>query len=135
MRMKKFIVALGFLALSMPLLANDVEFNWTFTPEREDGTPATIAEVGGYKIYMVPSSLKVGDVVDATATVIKTGIASTATTYIYPDFEGLGTGIKYFVVTVTDIDGVESTASIVQKVNLSRLKAPGQGRPVIILRN
>lgn len=124
------------LALPLTALAaNDVEFNWTFTPEREDGTPATIAEVGGYKIYMVPSSLKVGDIVGADATVLKTGIVSTATTYIYPNFEALGSGVKFFVITVTDIDGLESVASAVQKVNLSRLKAPGHGRPVIILRN
>jgi hypothetical protein len=132
--MKKFIMALGFLALSMPALASDVEFNWTFTPEREDGTPATIAEVGGYKIYMVPSNTNPGDVLDETATVIKTGIISTATRYVYPDFETLGTGVKHFVITVTDVDGLESGASNVQKVNLSRLKAPGQGTPVITLK-
>jgi hypothetical protein len=132
-KVKTLIAALALL--SMPALATDVEFNWTFTPEREDGTPATIAEVGGYTIYLVDPTVVEGDIIPGTAATIKSGIISTATSYIHPDFEGLGSGMKSFAITVTDVEGMESVASVVQKINLSRLKAPGLGPLVIILSN
>jgi len=122
------------LLLATPVYATDVQFDWTQQLEREDGTPATIDEIGEYKIYSVPLNFP-GGAIDSTAAVFVEGIAGTDNTFTYSNIEGFSTEKKVaFVMTVVDTEGLESTSSLVQILNLASLRAPGFQKPKVILR-
>ena len=74
--------------------------NWIAPSEREDGTPISLAEIAGYRVYYGSSTgeyLYKVDITDSTAN--------------QAELSGLLPGTYYFVVTVLDTDGRESRFS------------------------
>ena len=74
--------------------------NWIAPSEREDGTPISLAEIAGYRVYYGSSTGEYLNKVDITG--------STAN---QAELSGLLPGTYYFVVTVFDTDGRESRFS------------------------
>lgn len=120
------------LLASMSTLASDVEFTWTQELVREDGTAAVAEDVSKFTVYKVPLNFAGGSVLDAT--IMLDDIPGTLTTATYSDIEQLNEKKVAFVMTVTDSDGLESDASLVQILNMAKLKAPGFNKPKLILR-
>lgn len=104
--------------------------NWIAPSEREDGTPISLSEIAGYRVYY--SYLAGGSLPDTTlpdTTLPDTALPYDALAYAssagkYPNkidimdssavqasLSGLSPGRYYFVVTVIDTDGRESRFS------------------------
>ena len=78
----------------------DVTLSWVAPVEREDGTPISMAELAGYRVYYGTSAGNYTTQVD-----INNGSTMNVT------LSGLTTGTYYIVVTAIDVDGRESVYS------------------------
>ena len=78
----------------------DVNLSWVAPAEREDGSPISMSEIAGYKIYYGTSQGQYTDTID-----VNEGTADTYT------ITGLSSGTYYFVVTTYDYNGWESAYS------------------------
>lgn len=82
--------------------------NWVAPSEREDGTPISLSEIAGYKVYYgssvgeYPNQI---DITDSSATEV--GVTS------------LSPGRYYFVITTLDTDGHESEFSAEVSITIS----------------
>ena len=77
-----------------------VALSWVAPVEREDGTPISMAEIGGYRVYYGTSQGKYTKNVD---------IADRTT--MQATLSNLTTGTYYIVMTTYDVDGRESVFS------------------------
>ena len=78
----------------------DITLSWVAPAEREDGTPISMAELAGYRVYYGTSAGNYTTQVD-----INNGSTMNVT------LSGLATGTYYIVVTAIDVDGRESVYS------------------------
>jgi len=94
-------------APSTPISAQSVNLRWDIPNTKLDGSPISLSEIGGYRIYEGTNSSNVSMLVD---------ISNDTTTYT---INGLTVGIHYFYVTTYDSEGHESPFSnVVQKTLL-----------------
>jgi len=81
-------------------VTQDVALSWTAPVEREDGTPISMSEIAGYRVYYgtsegnYPNKLDIADSYNMQATL-----------------SNLVSGTYYIVVTSYDMDGRESAFS------------------------
>ena len=81
-------------------VTQDVALSWTAPVEREDGTPISMSEIAGYRVYYgtsegnYPNKLDIAHSYNMQATL-----------------SNLASGIYYIVVTSYDMDGRESAFS------------------------
>ena len=83
-----------------PPSAQNINISWVPPVEREDGTPITMAEIAGYRVYYGTSQGKYTNNVD---------IADRTT--MQATLSNLTTGTYYIVMTTYDMDGRESVFS------------------------
>lgn len=84
-------------SVSTPVATGSIDLAWTAPAARADGTPLSLADISGYRIYYGTSAGKYtnsADVPDGTAT-------STRVT-------GVPVGDYYLVMTTYDVNGLES---------------------------
>ncbi|MCU7796803.1 MAG: putative Ig domain-containing protein [Candidatus Thiodiazotropha sp. (ex Myrtea spinifera)] len=74
--------------------------SWVAPTTRADGTPLSLSEINGYRIYMGATEVELAPVMDIND--------HTVNEYTLTD---LATGTYYFCITVYDIDGNESSYS------------------------
>jgi len=84
-----------------------VALSWIAPSEREDGTPISMAEIAGYRVYYgtsegnYPNELDIADSDNMQATL-----------------SNLASGIYYIVVTTYDMDGRESAFSEIVTISI-----------------
>ena len=84
-----------------------VALSWTAPVEREDGTPISMSEIAGYRVYYgtsegnYPNELDIADSDNMQATL-----------------SNLASGIYYIVVTTYDMDGRESAFSEIVTISI-----------------
>jgi len=83
-----------------PPQGQDVKLSWAAPVEREDGTPISMADIAGYRVYYGTAQGSYPNRVD---------IADRNTMQV--TLSDLATGTYYFVVTTYDMDGRESAFS------------------------
>jgi len=83
-----------------PPSAQNINMSWVAPVEREDGTPITMAEIAGYRIYYGTVQGNYTNNVD---------IADSST--MQATLSNLTTGTYYIVMTTYDVDGRESVFS------------------------
>jgi hypothetical protein len=77
-----------------------ISLSWTAPYEREDGTPISMSEIAGYRVYYGTSQ---GDYSE--------GVDITDSSTMQVTLNNVPSGTYYIVVTTYDIDGVESAYS------------------------
>jgi hypothetical protein len=83
-----------------PVVTPAASLSWVAPVEREDGTPISMAEIAGYRVYYGTSQ---GDYTDQVEVADSTTMQVT--------LSDMATGTYYFVVTAVDMDGRESNFS------------------------
>ena len=84
--------------------SESVNLNWDIPSTKVDGSPISLSDIGGYRIYEGTNENNVSMLID---------ISSVTTTYTVT---GLSVGTHYFYVTTYDSQGQESPFSnVVQK--------------------
>lgn len=88
-------------------IVQDVTLAWVAPVEREDGTPISMAEIAGYRVYYGTSQGNFTNEID---------IADSNTMQV--TLNSLVSGTYYLVVTTYDIDGRESALSEVVTISV-----------------
>jgi len=89
------------VGLSSGASLNEVALSWLAPVEREDGTPISMAEIGGYRIYYGTSQ---GNYTKQVS------ISDSNTMHV--TLSDLVSGTYYIVITTYDMDGLESAYSM-----------------------
>ena len=84
-----------------------VKLNWIAPSEREDGTPLSLSEIAGYRIYYGSSTGAYPNLIE-----MMDGSA------VEVNLNNLSPGLYYFVITTLDTDGRESAFSEEVMINI-----------------
>jgi hypothetical protein len=83
-----------------PVADKAIDVSWVAPVEREDGTPITMSEIAGYRLYY-----------GTTAGIYPSMVEFTGSDTMNATINGLTSGTYYIVVTTYDVDGRESVHS------------------------
>jgi hypothetical protein len=94
------LAAFGITVQAAPVQTGSMTLHWTAPVTRADGTPLSLSDIGGYRIYYGPSAGNYPNSLDVTD-----GTAQSATV------TNVSVGTYVIVMTTYDVDGMESAYS------------------------